>query len=167
MRITQLLVASLLLGGYFLNNPYSVTTYSPMSHRLLYLFSHAHLLHLLLNGWGICSLLRSLSRKVSPYAILLAAVASGLFSTYLTATAIPTVGASGVLYYLLGYDLLLRWGECYFRIDHRQMEYYTLYLLSTFCITAPLVVVNTWLHIVNFTVGLLSALVYICRTNSR
>ncbi len=168
MRLTQLLVVSLLVGGYLAGNMQGVTLHSPLLHRLLYIFSHAHPLHLLLNGWGICSLLRSLSRAFPSFAVLLAGVASAVFSTYVTATMLPTVGASGVLFFLLGCDLVLRWGACYFPIDPRKMELYSLYLLALFCITSPLPMVNTWLHIVNFCFGGLSALLWLLyRTNRR
>ncbi len=167
MRITtslylvSILVILLLLGGYIGGDMQGVTTHSPLWYRLSYIFAHTHPLHLLLNGWGICSLLRSLSRSLSPFYLLLAALASGVLSTYVAATQLPTVGASGVLYYLLGYDLVLRWAGCYFRIDPHKMELYTLYLLATLCLTAPLSTVNTWLHVVNFVWGIFMATLWL------
>lgn len=163
LHLVSILVILLLLGGYIGGAMQGVTIHSPLWHRLSYIFAHTHPLHLLLNGWGICSLLRSLARSLSPLYLLLTAVASGVLSTYIAATELPTVGASGVLYYLLGYDLVLRWAECYFRIDPHKMELYTLYLLATICLPAPLSTVNTWLHVVNFVAGISMAVIWIQR----
>ncbi len=147
------ILALSIVGNYLWGNPIGYTLASGWSERVLYTWSHQSVLHLVVNLLSITTLLGSIARAMSPLWVVLAALTSATLTTYVAATPLPTMGASGVAYYLLGVDLILRWSECYFRISPTQMERYTLSILLSMGFTAPLAWVNTPLHLANFCTG--------------
>lgn len=95
--IVTVLILSYIFGD---NTGYSLS--SSFGSHFIYQFSHASWLHLLLNSYAIFSLVRILKQVVSKYFLLISSYYISSLASFWAVYEKPTVGASGIAYYLLG-----------------------------------------------------------------
>lgn len=79
-----------------------VSDTSPWWTLLTYSMVHLSFIHLLINSIAFMSYWRILKRYFNTYAVLCIAVFTSVISAYLGKAAIPTVGASAVIYSMAG-----------------------------------------------------------------
>lgn len=135
--------------------------------RVASLFSHAGLLHWLLNAWGFCSLFAAAARIVPPLRLFALACSAAFAATYVAGYDLPTVGASGILFFLAGTDLVLRWGGLYFKIDRARMFVYTVTIGLSLAVTVFVPGVNWKLHLAACAEGLIYGMYELKRCHRR
>lgn len=149
---------------YLFTPGYGYTAASGILPRVASLFSHAGWLHWALNAWGFCSLFASVARVVAPLRLLALACLAAFAATYVAEYDLPTVGASGILFFLVGCDAVLRWGGLYFKIDPVSMSFYTATILLALAVPAFVPGVNWKLHLAACVEGIIYG-VYELRCN--
>lgn len=77
--------------------------------RFTYMFSHEKLFHLALNLLAIDMLLVTLKRITGINMLLSVALFGAFLASFGSEMELPTIGASGVMYFLLGYYFARRW----------------------------------------------------------
>lgn len=133
---------------------YGYTCNSGILPRITYVFMHANLFQLIVNLIGINSMVNSITKITWYPKIITYSIISSIGTTYISSSPIPTLGASGILYFLIGIDLVLRWFGCYFKISKKKMAYYTMFIILFLTITSFSSKINYKLHIINFLLGL-------------
>lgn len=82
--------------------PLGYSETSPLWTRLTYMFTHIGFLHLFFNLLSVDLLLYSLRRFILPDILLPIAIIGAFVATFGTEKALPTIGASGIVYFLFG-----------------------------------------------------------------
>lgn len=85
------LISDLSLGYYYL---------SPLYTHFTYMFQHAGWMHLILNSLAFITLYRVLSKYIKY--LLLVIIVIGFCASFLSVYLVPTVGASSMVYAMLG-----------------------------------------------------------------
>lgn len=67
-----------------------------------YQLAHASLLHLIINVYAIFSLIRILKQIINPFRLVITAYLISVVASFVSVYDLPTVGASGFAYALLG-----------------------------------------------------------------
>ena len=125
-----------------------------MNNAYIYQFAHGSLLHLAINALSLVLMFNPILKVyrerlgyVSQFRFLLVAYLGSVLAALFCAQSIPTVGASGIVFFLLGELLLLRptW---------RQLQSY-IYVLLAVIIQIIRGKSNVALHIVAFILGAL------------
>ncbi len=75
---------------------------SPLHTHFTYMFQHAGLVHLILNSLAFIAVFHSLSRLVNRWIIISVSLSCGFAASFLSTTNIPTVGASSMVYAMIG-----------------------------------------------------------------
>ncbi|MDD6211083.1 MAG: rhomboid family intramembrane serine protease [Bacteroidales bacterium] len=135
--------------------------------RAASVLSHATLFHWAANMAGIASMFASLSKAVHPLRLLVVAFTAAVAATYAAQGETPTMGASGMLFFLAGADIVLRWAGIYFRIDPVRMLVYTCTVVTFIALTVLIPGINGRLHLVAFTAGILYGLYGLLRIYRR
>lgn len=125
-----------------------------MNHAYIYQFAHASWLHLFINALSLYLMFNPI-RKVyeerfgdtSSFSFLLYAYLGSVLAALLTPQTIPTVGASGIVFFLLGELIMLR-------PTLRQLQGY-IYVLLAIIIQIIRGKSNVALHIAAFVLGAL------------
>lgn len=151
--------------AFGINNGY--TSSSGISPRLMYIFMHANIFHLMVNLIGLNSMFNSVCKIVWYPLILLYSILLAFGSSYLASSETPTIGSSGIVYYLIGLDLVLRWSGCYFKIDVKKMSLYTFFIILMILFTSLSSTVNYKLHLVNLLLGIVIGLYELLKNNRR
>ncbi len=133
------------------NFGYSLT--SPWWTHVTYIFAHASILHLIINLIGFISIFKFLSKIESKMYLLVFSFSAAVIMSFFTEKELPTVGMSGVVYYLIGvFTALVFYG----RIAYKSWFSYTVFL---FALTLSLLISyfnktsNFELHLSCFVVG--------------
>lgn len=152
-QVSTLVYVAVILGLCFIHIPESTTGIYEDCHfygRLLYPFFHASFLHALLNAWCLLSII--FIYPVSSWMLLGAYIISasfpvGLFASLYDAS-LPTIGASGICYALIG------------RLSFvvRRKLLYQSWALFFLCIGFFLPYANAWLHLYCYLCGLILGL---------
>jgi len=129
------------------------TSTSPIYTHFTYMFQHAGIIHLIINSLAFISMFRQVEKYMNKFLlsglIILCAFVSSFFAMY----QIPTVGASSMVYSLLGIYLgLITLSDKIKIADTRK------FLLFIFCITVVLSV-SYFKHNSNFLVHIYSLLI--------
>lgn len=118
----------------------------PLAGRLLYPFFHVSLLHAVLNAW--CLLQVAFIYGITPWRLLAAYATAATVPVGMVGLEVPTVGLSGVVFFLLGslsFTVCRRW-------------YWQGWMLSYICIGFLLPAINALLHLYCYAVGIAAAL---------
>lgn len=136
-----------------INNWQNVGIYSGCSlqNRFLYSFFHANILHAVLNAWCLISIV--FIYDITIWRMLLAfLVAASIpidsMGTIIPGLGVPTVGLSGVVFFLFGsisFEVLRKW-------------YYQLWMMFYILIGFIFPSTNAWLHLYCYASGLFFAL---------
>lgn len=120
----------------------------PAVNRFLYPLFHVGLAHWALNAWCLVTL--SFVYPISIWSLLVAYLISASFPvdslSFLYDSAVPTVGASGVCYALVGRCTLLV----------RRKAYYTVWVLAFLSLGFLFPACNVWLHLYCYLCGLVA-----------
>lgn len=79
--------------------------------RFTYMFAHAGIFHLAINLLTIDILLHNLKRITNINILLCIAMIGAFLATFGSEMPLPTIGASGILYFLLGYYFARKWSS--------------------------------------------------------
>lgn len=135
--------------------------------RAASVLSHASLFHWVANMAGIASMFASLSKAIPPLRLLAVSFTAAVAATYAAQSETPTMGASGMLFFLVGADIVLRWAGVYFRIDSVRMLVYTCTVTAFVTLSAFLPGINGRLHLVAFATGTLYGFYGLLRIHRR
>lgn len=92
---------------YFFGLELGYTVTSPWWTHVTYMFQHANVWHLLLNSFSWWVLFKALERFYRPWVIAAGAMLVAVVASWLCVYSVPTVGASGMIYALMGAFLML------------------------------------------------------------
>lgn len=107
--------------------------------HFVYMFFHATWLHLMINAWALCFAMRRKSLATLGRAYLAAVACS-----FACQSTVPTVGASGIVFYLVGHS--------YTRIKSiKSWGIIVAMLAAGFCRMG----INAWLHLLCFALPLI------------
>ena len=83
---------------------------SPLYTHLTYMFQHASVMHLILNSFSFIIMFKILSMYANKYKLLFVLLMIGFCSSFLSEHDLPTVGASSMVYAMVGimYGLVCR-----------------------------------------------------------
>lgn len=146
---------------------YGYTSNSGVLPRLMYIFMHANIFHLIVNLIGLNSMFNSISKIVWYPLILFYSIFLAFISSYLASSETCTIGSSGIVYFLIGLDLILRWSGSYFKIDVKKMSLYTFFIILMVLSTSLSSTVNYKLHLVNLFFGIVIGLYELLKNNRR
>lgn len=128
-----------------------IRTGCAFAERLVYPFFHASLLHALINGWVLLAIVFrydiTLYRLLLAYAVAVSVPADTL-AWIAPAMHIPTVGLSGIVFFLLGSISFQVQRKAYFQ------SWMVVYLIIGFCLPS----INATLHLYSYCIGLIVAL---------
>lgn len=155
-KITSLIVSLVVTCLSFVNvqNWTAVGIYAGcgLANRMIYPFFHANFLHAVLNAWCLLSVVFvyevSIGRLILSYIVAATIPVTRLSSLLSGALAAPTVGLSGMVFFLFGsisFEVLRKW-------------YYQLWMLSYIAVGFLFPNTNAWLHLYCYIVGLAAAL---------
>ncbi|MFT3994397.1 MAG: rhomboid family intramembrane serine protease [Dysgonomonas sp.] len=129
------------------------TTSSPLYTHITYMFQHAGIIHLLINSLAFISMFRQVEKYVNKYLLSFLIILCAFASSFLAMYQIPTVGASSMVYAMLGIYLgLIAFCDKIKIADTRK------FLLFIFCIVAILSA-SYFKHNSNFLVHICSLLI--------
>ena len=117
--------------------------------RLLHPFFHANIFHAILNGWVLLSLVFMFDTSV--FELLLAYAAAVTVPASLLGIAVPTVGASGAIYFLCGY---LSWKTAK---KLRWHAWWAFFLGIGFLFPASNSILHLWCYAVGVFIGFLNS----------
>lgn len=155
-KIAALLIAAVVccLALFHHGNDWSaVGIYSgcPLAGRLLFHVFHANAIHAMLNAWCLLSVV--FIYDVSIYRLLLAYIVASTFpadtlSAVFSNLEIPTVGLSGMVFFLFG--------SISFEVARKR--YYQAWMLFFLAIGFLSPYTNAWMHLYCYTLGVVVAL---------
>ena len=120
--------------------------------RFTYLLAHVGVIHMFLNILFIDLLLSNLRRWIYPDRLLAVAVTGAVLATFGAEASLPTIGASGVLYFILGAYTAYRFNAAVL------FSVTMIALLNVFILSAG--TTNVAVHALGFIYGLLFALTH-------
>jgi len=135
------------------------TNHSPLYTHFTYMFQHAGIVHLLLNSVAFIGMFHALRKFVGRWAIVASILLCGFVASFLSAKVVPTVGASSMIYAMIGIYVGVTLLSPKIRIaDTRK------YLLFISCVAAGLLVSlfksnsNFLVHVYSLTLGFVASL---------
>lgn len=127
----------------------------PMAY-LCHQFSHAHILHLLINVCAFIGLMEVVCQTLNPLKITLVAYLASVISAIITSNTLPTIGCSAMVYFLLGVMLSLALGGKVLKIrDRKRMLLSILFIVLATVATLFTPMVATFNHIISLVIGLI------------
>lgn len=130
------------------------TTTSPLYTHITYAFQHAGIMHLIINSLAFISMFRQVEKYLNKYLLSTLIILCAFISSFWAMYQIPTVGASSMVYAMLGIYLgLIAFSDKIKIADTRK------FLLYIFCIIIVLSVSylkhnsNFWVHIYSLIIG--------------
>ncbi|MDR1097300.1 MAG: rhomboid family intramembrane serine protease [Tannerella sp.] len=121
------------------------TLHSPLYTHLTYAFAHAGLFHLIINTVSYISLYNALKGGKIICSSLIISFASAAAASFLSAYQLPTVGASGLIFAMLGCHTAT------VALNRKQWKQYSIILLLTLIVPFFIPRVNALLHLLSFT----------------
>lgn len=105
-----LIVLSFLIVFLVFDKSIGFSTTSPLNTHLTYMFQHASLMHLVLNSISFVILFKVLISYVNKHKLFISIMAIGFISSFFSEHLLPTVGASSMIYAMVGmlYGLVCR-----------------------------------------------------------
>lgn len=147
-QASALIITVVVLLLYFLKIPPDLVGLSSVSGfytRFTYQFFHASLLHAAINCWALLSVV--FIYDVSWRMILTGYIVSALFPISLLGTSIPTIGLSGLIYFLFGRISLSVVRKVYFQ----GWMFFFIGVGFSFATT------NAWMHLFCYVIGVFIA----------
>lgn len=97
-----LFVITFVVTYYVFGLELGYVSHSSLCTHLTYMFQHASIMHLVLNSIAFISIFHILQRLLKKRYIVVSMVLCGFVASFLSAKAIPTVGASSMVYAMIG-----------------------------------------------------------------
>ncbi|MDR2917853.1 MAG: rhomboid family intramembrane serine protease [Tannerella sp.] len=132
----------------FDNKELGYSNTSPIYTHITYIFAHAGLMHLLLNSLSFIYVYQGLKHYNLTRQSLIISFVIGIAASFLSAYDTPTVGASGMIFAMLG---------CYITTAGFTNQQMRRILVTIFLsLTIPMLIpgINYKIHILSFTAGL-------------
>jgi membrane associated rhomboid family serine protease len=101
------IVMIFMLGTLFLDKSFGYSLTSPWWTHFTYVAEHTNAIHLIINSVAFISVFRILQRFENKYKLLAISYFSAVFMSFFAAYELPTVGASGMVYALIGVFIAL------------------------------------------------------------
>ncbi len=143
------------------------TNTSPIYTHITYIFQHASILHLTLNSLAFISVYTSLERLVNKYVFVGLSFASSIIASFMAMYNTPTVGASSMIYAMIGIYVYL-----IFTSNKMKMADTIKYLPFMICIVFSLAISyfkensNFLLHIYSLAIGVFCGFIIRIKTNA-
>jgi membrane associated rhomboid family serine protease len=155
-----LFVLIFILCFIFFDTDIGYTWTSPWWTHLTYQFQHAAMIHLLINSLAFVGMFRLLEKFVNRCLLAATVLALGFVASFLSMYDVPTVGASAMVYAMMGiFFSMLNLCHDIKIIDKRR---FTLFLVSLFaCLTVSALKGNSnfFLHLFALMIGLIAGTV--------
>lgn len=101
------LISLIFIATYIGNFPIGYSATSPLYMNFIYMFQHANLLHLLLNIISLFSFITLLQKFIPIWRLFLYMYLPALCAAFGSSQITPTIGASGMVYGLVGVYFIL------------------------------------------------------------
>ena len=75
---------------------------SPIYTHLTYMFQHTNAIHLILNSFAFIGIFRTLERFIDKWVLFLSIISIGIVVSFFAEYTLPTVGASSMIYSMIG-----------------------------------------------------------------
>lgn len=128
-----LFVLIFILTFILFENDMGYTNDSPIYTHLTYMFQHSGILHLTMNSIAFIGVFHTLQKFLSKWIILPMIILSGFLASFPSAYAIPTVGASTMIYTMIGAYISITLLSREIKITDTRK-----YLLFIFCVAISL-----------------------------
>ncbi|MFV0587069.1 rhomboid family intramembrane serine protease [Bacteroides reticulotermitis] len=135
------------------------TTSSPLWTHLTYMFQHSGIMHLTINSVAFIIVFHGLQKILNVWTIVILMLLCGFAASFLSMYDIPTVGASSMIYAMIGLDIGLTLFCRQIRIANTRR-----YLLFLFCLVFTLLVSllkqnsNFFIHLYSLILGVIVSL---------
>ncbi|MDR0872834.1 MAG: rhomboid family intramembrane serine protease [Prevotellaceae bacterium] len=139
----------------FFENELGYTGIFPLWKHLAFHFQHSNFLHLLINSVCFCFVFKSLRVFVRSRTIILVSLTAATAASFFCCYDIPVVGASAMIYAMIGMLIIIFWRKGYFR----QKAFFKNFALWLCCITLSLTISffktnsATMLHLISLFSG--------------
>ena len=138
----------------FFDNSIGYTNTSPTYTHLTYMFQHSNIIHLIINSFAFIGMFRVMERFVNKWTLPALIILTAFASSFLSMYDIPTVGASGMIYAMIGmfFGLIIS-GEAPIKIDKKKMSMFIFMVLFSLIISFFKQNSNFVLHIYCMIIG--------------
>ena len=135
------------------------TTNSPMYAHLTFMFQHAGFIHLTINSLSFLSIFRILEKCISKYYLVIIIVSSSYIASFLSVYDTPTVGASGMVYAMIGIYIVFIAKK---RLIIKDKDKFSIFLISVaLCLALSYFKTNSnfFMHLYSLLIGMVSAVI--------
>jgi membrane associated rhomboid family serine protease len=136
------------------------TNDSPLWTHFTYQFQHSGVIHLLLNSFAFIGMFRLLEKFVSRTALSLSVIVVGFTASFLSMYDIPTLGASSMVYAMIGiFFAMANLCNDIRIIDKKKFSLFILSLIVCLTISALKSNSNFFLHVFSLLLGLIAGVI--------
>jgi membrane associated rhomboid family serine protease len=132
------------------------TADSPLWTHITYQFQHAGVLHLIINTLAFIGMFRLLEKFVNKWILSASVILVGFIASFLSMYHTPTVGASAMIYAMIGMFLSLNSCGHIKILDKKKFILFIVTLLACLVISALKANSNFFLHLFALMLGLLT-----------
>ena len=147
-----LFVISFIITYACFGNEIGYTSTSPLWTHFTYMFQHSGIAHLIINSVAFISLFEALSRQINKYRIAIYSVTIAFLASFLPGAAfdIPTVGASAMVYAMIGMYISVLFRV---RVDKKKFALYLLIIATCLMVSYFKQNSNFWIHLYALVLG--------------
>ncbi len=128
---------------------------SPFYTHFTYMFQHASVMHLVLTSFSFIAMFRVLTIFANKYKLFLALVIIGFISSYFSECQLPTVGASSMVYGMIGMMYGFIWNKILEFMERSILILNLVGLLIALLISCFTKNSNFSIHLISALIGLL------------
>jgi membrane associated rhomboid family serine protease len=155
-----LFVLIFILCLVFFDTDIGYTRTSPWWTHLTYQFQHAGMIHLLINSLAFVGMFRLLEKFVSKWLLSVSVILIGFAASFLSMYGVPTVGASAMVYAMMGIFIsILNLCPDIKIIDRRKFAVFAVGVVACLTVSALKGNSNFFLHVFAIAIGLLAGMV--------
>ncbi len=147
----------------FFDTSIGYTTTSPAYTHAFYMFQHANALHLVINSIAFISIFRTMERFVNKWELSIISMVIAFAASFISMYEIPTVGASGMIYAMIGIFFGLVVSKEITIADKKKFATFAVSISVCLLISFLKHNSNFFLHIYCLLFGLLTSQIVTCR----
>ena len=136
------------------------TTTSPLYTHFTYMFQHAGVMHLFINSFVFIGMFRAVEKYVNKWMLSVSCILIGFTASFLSVYDIPTVGASGMIYAMIGMFVSIT--IFYKGAKINDIKKYAIFILAV-CLSLLLSYFkhnsNFWLHVYSLSMGVVFGMI--------
>ena len=138
------------------------TTVSPLYTHFTYMFQHAGVMHLFINSFAFIGMFRAIEKYVHKWLLAVSCILIGFAASFLSVYDIPTVGASGMIYAMIGMFMSITILYKGAKInDKRKYAVFILAVCLSLLVSYFKYNSNFWLHVYSLSMGVFLIIVSI------